>query len=73
MNGKGTINGSVCSVDLYRQFKVEVEGKTSSSVILASLVFESLDKEGNALNLAEIAVLEEELPLFVKKVTQKWS
>ncbi|MCT1904054.1 DUF1259 domain-containing protein [Oceanobacillus sojae] len=71
VNGKGTVNNGVCSVDLQRQFKVEVEGKTSSSVVPVSIVFESLDTEGNALNLAEIAILEEELPLFVKKVTQE--
>lgn len=71
VNGKGSLSNGVCSVDLHRQFKVEVEGKTSSSIVPASIVFESLDKDGKALNLAEIAVLEEELPLFVKKVTQE--
>ena len=70
-NGKNTINQDVCSVSLHRNFKVNVQGRLSRSVVPAEVLFESLDQSGNALCLAEIAILEEEIPRFMYSIVQQ--
>ena len=42
-----------------------IQERVSKSAVPAGITFESLDTQGNALNLAEVAVLQEELPVFV--------
>lgn len=37
----------------------------------AGILFESLDQNGQALNLAEIAILQEEIPAFMSSVVQQ--
>jgi hypothetical protein len=64
LKGKSKVTQGSCSVSLHRNFKVLVQGRQSSSVMPAEVLFESLDQSGNALNLAEIAVLQEEIPRF---------
>ena len=71
LNGKSSINQDVCSVSLHRNFEVIVQGKASRSVVPAGVLFESLDHSGNALCLAEIAILEEEIPRFMYSITQQ--
>lgn len=71
LNGKSSINQDVCSVSLHRNFKVIVQGRPSRSVVPAGVLFESLDQNGNALCLAEIAVLEEEVPRFMYSIVQQ--
>ncbi|RDW17585.1 methyltransferase [Oceanobacillus arenosus] len=71
LNGKGTMNNGVCSVSLTRNFHATVQGKTSTTVVPADVLFESLDSKGNALNLAEIAILQEEIPTFMHAVVQQ--
>lgn len=71
LNGKSTINHGVCTVSLRRNFKVMVQGRESRSVVPAGVSFESLDESGNALCLAEIAILEEEIPRFMNSVVQQ--
>lgn len=71
LNGKGTVNQDGCSVSLRRQFQVTVQGRPSRSVVPAGVSFESLDPSGNALCLAEIAVLEEEIPRFMYSIVQQ--
>lgn len=71
LNGKSEIKQGVCSVSLNRDIKVTVQGKTSSSVTPIEVLFESLDQNGNALNLAEIAILQEEIPMFMHSVVQQ--
>lgn len=61
----------VCTVSLNRTFKATVQGKPSTSVMPAGVLFESLDQNGMALNLAEIAVLQEEVPAFMQALTQQ--
>ncbi|MBY0120438.1 DUF1259 domain-containing protein [Bacillus sp. S/N-304-OC-R1] len=68
LNGNGKLNNGVCSVEMQRDFKVSVQGRLTSSVVPAGVSFEALDHEGNALNLAEIAILEEEIPGFMHAV-----
>ncbi len=71
LNGKSTVNHEVCSVSLHRNFMVNVQGRMSKSVVPADVLFESLDQSGNALCLAEIAVLEEEIPRFMYSIIQQ--
>ncbi|EJQ27143.1 DUF1259 domain-containing protein [Bacillus cereus] len=71
LNGKSNINQGVCSVSLRRNIKVLVQGRPSTSVIPVGISFESLDQNGNALNLGEIAILQEEIPLFMQSIVQQ--
>lgn len=45
--------------------------KTKQGEPHAGFSFESLDVEGNALNLGEVVVLEEEIPKFTKRLVNK--
>lgn len=71
LNGKNTINQDACSVSLHRNFKVMVQGRLIRSVVPAGVLFEALDQSGNALCLAEIAILEEEIPHFMYSIAQQ--
>ncbi|MGE8203068.1 DUF1259 domain-containing protein [Heyndrickxia sp. NPDC080065] len=71
LQGKSRINKGVCSVEFHRNFKVLVQGRISQSVVPAGISFESLDQNGNALNLGEIAILEEEIPAFMHAIVQQ--
>ncbi|RAS87110.1 DUF1259 domain-containing protein [Priestia endophytica] len=71
LKGKSKVTQGSCSVSLHRNFKVLVQGRQSSSVMPAEVLFESLDQSGNALNLAEIAVLQEEIPRFMYSIVQQ--
>ncbi|MED4229496.1 DUF1259 domain-containing protein [Neobacillus cucumis] len=71
LNGKKNINQDVCSVSLHRNFKVKVQGRLSRSVVPVGVLFESMDQSGNALCLAEIAILEEEIPRFMYSIVQQ--
>lgn len=54
-----------------RNIKVFVQGRPSTSVIPVGISFESLDQNGNALNFGEIAILQEEIPLFMQSIVQQ--
>lgn len=71
LRGKGKASKEGCTVELQRQFNVTVQGKSSKSVLPAGFTFESLDQYGNALNLGEIAILEEEIPAFTHSIVQQ--
>ncbi|MEI4802210.1 DUF1259 domain-containing protein [Bacillus sp. NPDC077411] len=71
LKGKSKINQNSCSVSFHRNFKVLVQGKPSMSVVPVGVGFESLDQNGNALNLGEIAILQEEIPSFMRSITQQ--
>lgn len=71
LGGKGTFNNGVCSVSLKRSFQVTVQGRPSATVAPAGVLFEALDRNGNALNLAEIAILQEEVPAFASAVVRQ--
>lgn len=71
LKGKSKISQNGCSVSFHRDFKVLVQGKPSAYVVPVGLSFESMDQNGNALNLGEIAVLQEEIPLFLKSIVQQ--
>jgi len=71
LNGKSNIKQDVCSVSLHRNFKVMVQGRLSRSVVPVGVTFESLDQSGNALCMAEIAILDEEIRRFMYSIVQQ--
>ncbi|MFE6708100.1 DUF1259 domain-containing protein [Bacillus thuringiensis] len=71
LKGKCKIHQGGCSVSFHRNFRVLVQGKTSTNVVPVGVSFESLDQNGNALNLGEIAVLQEEIPAFMNSIVQQ--
>jgi Domain of Unknown Function (DUF1259) len=71
LGGKAEIKQDVCSVSLKRSFNARVQGKPSKTVTPVGIEFESLDQYGNALNILEIAILQEEIPSFMWAVTQQ--
>ncbi|RUS47143.1 DUF1259 domain-containing protein [Cohnella sp. AR92] len=70
-HAKSTVDQEACSISLNRNLKVTVQGRPSKSVVPAEISFEALDASGNALCLAEIAVLGEEIPRFMHSVIQQ--
>ncbi|HCX47970.1 MAG TPA: methyltransferase [Bacillus sp. (in: Bacteria)] len=64
LNGKPRISNGVCAVEIKRNLNVTIQGRPSHGVLNAEISFESLDYEGNALNLCETVILEEEIPAF---------
>ncbi|MCM3587303.1 DUF1259 domain-containing protein [Mesobacillus maritimus] len=64
LNKKPKIKNGVCSVEIERHLNVTIQGRPSRGELHAGLSFESLDHEGNALNLGETVILEEEIPAF---------
>ncbi|WP_261130749.1 DUF1259 domain-containing protein [Bacillus sp. Marseille-Q3570] len=65
LKGEPKIDNGVCSVEIDRNLNVTIQGRPSRSELHAELMFESLDHVGNALNLGETVLLEEEIPAFV--------
>ena len=71
LGGKSKMGEGVCTVSFHRNFQATVQRKPSKTVMPAGVLFESLDQNGNALNLAEIALLEQEIPVFMQAVVQQ--
>ncbi|RXT02826.1 DUF1259 domain-containing protein [Ammoniphilus sp. CFH 90114] len=59
------VEHGVCSVEFHRDLKVTIQGRPSRGELHAEVMFESLDHEGNALNMGETVILEEEVPYFI--------
>lgn len=71
LKGKCKINQGGCSVTFHRNFRVLIQGKPSAYVVPIGISFESLDQNGNALNLGEIALLQEKIPAFIRSIVQQ--
>lgn len=71
LKGKVKLKQNGASVSLKRSFNVFVQGRQSQTILPVGLSFESLDQQGRSLNLGEIAVLESEIPQFVKSVSEQ--
>lgn len=65
LNGKGETQNGSCAVSLQRTFDVKMLGKNSSSSLEVTVKFQDLDNQGNALNFAETAILQEEVPAYL--------
>lgn len=66
VNGKPNVENGVCSAEIGRSLQVMIQGRPSHGELHAEISFESLDYEGNALNLGEVVLLEEEVTPFVR-------
>ncbi|KRD99440.1 methyltransferase [Bacillus sp. Root239] len=71
LNAKSKVSPTGCSVSLKRSFQAHVQGRKSSSVVPVGVSFETIDAQGNALNLAEIAILQEEIPRFTEAAARQ--
>lgn len=71
MNGKPKLENGTCSAEIGRNLHVTIQGRESKSALEAGITFESMDAQGNALNLAEVVVLQEELPTFIQALIEK--
>jgi hypothetical protein len=71
LQGESKMNHGVCSVSFLRNFTVTVQGRPSPSVVPVGISYESLDHNGNALNLGEIAILEKEIPAIMHSIVQQ--
>jgi hypothetical protein len=71
LNGKAERKKFGFSVSLQRNLHVLIQGRSSSEVLPVGASFESLDQNGHALNLAEITLLEEEIPSFSKSIIEQ--
>lgn len=65
LNGKPSLKNGVCSIEITRNLQVTIQGRPSRAELHAGVTFESMDHEGNGLNLGEVVLLEEELTPFV--------
>ena len=63
-DGNPKFEQGICSVNIGRNLHLTIQG-VSKSALPAGITFESLDAQGNALNLAEVVVLLEELSQFI--------
>lgn len=71
LNGEAKVEQGVCSVSIKRNINVSVQGRPSRGIAMKEVMFESLDQHGIALNMAEIAILPEEIPLFTKRLADQ--
>ncbi|USD14563.1 DUF1259 domain-containing protein [Priestia megaterium] len=71
LNAKSKVSPTGCSVSLKRSFQAHVQGRKSSSVVPVGVSFEAIDAQGNALNLAEIAILQEEIPRLTEAAARQ--
>ncbi|MEC1231499.1 DUF1259 domain-containing protein, partial [Bacillus paralicheniformis] len=71
LNGEPHIEHDVCSVGIKRNLRITIQGRPSRGVGMEEVMFESLDQNGIALNMAEVAILPEEVPQFTKKLVDQ--
>ncbi|MGJ7911097.1 DUF1259 domain-containing protein [Neobacillus sp. LXY-1] len=71
LNGKAEMKQNGSSVSLKRTINVLIQGRQSKMVLPVGISFESLDVNGNALNLGEITLLEQEIPNFTRSVVDQ--
>jgi len=65
LKGEASVKHGVCSIEISRNLQVTIQGRPSRAELHAGVTFESMDQEGNTLNLGEVVLLEEELSPFV--------
>ncbi len=65
LGGELTIKNGVCTVQKNRShINVKIMGRPANSVLQSFCSFEGIDNQGKALNLGEIALLQEEVYPF---------
>ncbi|MBM7836957.1 hypothetical protein JOC54_000188 [Alkalihalobacillus xiaoxiensis] len=71
VNGTASIMHGVCSISIPRQLTATIQGRPTKGAIHAGITFESIDAQGNALNLGEFVVTEKELHPFTQALMQQ--
>jgi hypothetical protein len=69
LDGEGSIVNGVCLVQKFRDIKFTILGRKTNSPLVNPqfFSFENLDRKGNALNLGETVLLQEEInPLLTE-------
>ncbi|MGN7312539.1 DUF1259 domain-containing protein [Alkalicoccobacillus gibsonii] len=65
LKGKGSEENGYCSISIPRSIKATIQGRPAQAPIRAGVTFESFDQQGNALNLGEIVLKQEEIQPFI--------
>lgn len=65
LKGKGSEDNGYCSISIPRTFSATIQGRPARAPIRAGVTFESFDAQGNALNLGEIVLKQEEIQPFI--------
>jgi hypothetical protein len=68
VNGKPSVEpGGVCFIQKFRNIPVTILGRRTHSPLVAPtfFTFESVDRQGRALNLGETVILQEEINPFI--------
>ncbi|AST95739.1 DUF1259 domain-containing protein [Shouchella clausii] len=68
---KPTHQNGVCSVDIPRSLHATIQGRPTKASLHIGVTFEALDQNGTALNLAEMVLLQEEVPVVVRGLAEQ--
>ncbi|GAK13161.1 DUF1259 domain-containing protein [Geomicrobium sp. JCM 19039] len=71
LGGTGRDADGVCTVELKRHFNTTIDGKRSRSATPVGVTFESVDEKGQALNLAEVAIVQSEVGPFLRALARQ--
>lgn len=71
LGGKAKQEKEVCSVNLERTFEANLQGRNVHSIKGVNVTFESLDRQGKAINISETVLLEQEVPVFIHALVQQ--
>lgn len=61
----------VCSIEIPRSVHATIQGRPTKASLHIEVTFEALDQNGMALNLAEIVLLQEEVPVVVRGLAEQ--
>ncbi|MED4130734.1 DUF1259 domain-containing protein [Shouchella miscanthi] len=71
LNGTASESHGLCSIMLPKTIDVRIQGRPSKGAVHSGITFESIDQQGNALNLGEVVLREEELQPFSSVLLSK--
>lgn len=71
VKGTASIKHGVCSINVPRHLTATIQGRPTKGAVHAGITFESIDAQGNALNLGEFVLTENELHPFTQALMQQ--
>lgn len=73
VNGQPSIVNGVCLIQKFRNIPVTILGRRSRSPIVLPtfFTFESIDRQGRALNLGETVILQKEINPFISALRRR--
>lgn len=66
LNGKPQVSQNHATISRAKGIQATINGRTTLASLHSAITFESLDKEGKALNLGEFVLLQEEIKPFME-------